>query len=219
MAAAGSSPERKKATPAFVTIKVGGQDLKYGYQCRTSTFKALKSECGITEVVAGTTGIFYGINAPKPHRVTKFNADGTTNTSYCSDAKVNTLKGNDEYQVQSPRYSLRGPTSNPNYISVFIDVPAGGGGSFKYAWVMPKTLFQAVGTDLGIQPLTANDVASVLWGINKPKLPRATKRIGGSTRSTFFSAKQSVIDNLAGKGYSLRLFDFEAIADGGGGGG
>lgn len=217
MAGAPTSPEKKKATPAFVTIQVGGQGLKYGYQCRTSTFKALKSECGITEIAPGTKGIFFGINAPKPHRVTKFNADGTTNTSYCSDNKVNALKGNDEYQVQSPRYSLRGPTSNPNYISVWIDVPSESG-SIKYAWIMPRSLYQAVGTDLGINALTANDVSNVVWGINKPKLPRATKRIGGSTRSTFFSAKASVIDNLAGKGYSLRLYDFEAIADGGGGG-
>ena len=199
----------------YVTIKIGGTDFKYGYRMPRTTLTALKADCGITEY-GGAAGVFFGCNTPKPWRATKYAANGTTNSSFASDAKLAALRKDDNYNLQSPQISLVSPTTNPNYKTVYIEVPAGGGNTIKYAWGMKKSLFDAAAAELGIQAVTANDVSVLVTGINSPRLPRASKRVAGRMRETFITAKKSVIDKAVAAGWSVKLFDFESIDDSGG---
>lgn len=196
----------------YVTMKLGSSDLKYGYQMPKITHGILNTPCGIVSY-NGAAGVFFGINSPKPWRAVKHEDNGTTRSSFVSDSKLPTLRKSEEFDLIAPKGALISPTTNPNYTTVYIEVPVGGGQTVKYAWNMKKALFDLVGATLGIEAVTAGDVATLIKGINSPKLPRASKRIGGKIKETFISAKKSVIDKAVAAGWSVKLFDFESIDD------
>ena len=60
----------------------------------------------------------------------------------------------------------------------------------------------AVGTNLGIKAATANDLATMIWGVNKPKPPRASKHVKKRVIETFFSPTTAIIDKLGEAGWT-----------------
>lgn len=198
---------------AFVTLTHGGGTIKYGYNIRKTLFTSLKTKLGITEVT-DTANILFGINSPKPWRAKKIDeSTGVTESSWCSDNKVASLQKEDAFVLTPPKSSIRSATTNPNYTTVYIELPVGGGGFIKYAWNMKKDLLAAAQTPLGINVVSASDLADLVWGINSPTPPRATKRINGRFRSTFMTAKASVLDKASAAGWAVQLGAYEAIDD------
>lgn len=202
----------------YVTLQHGPGSLLYGYRTRHKIFTTLKVELGITESKT-TVGVIYGINSPKPHKVTKINTAGgySTMSSWASDAQAKALRANDDYMVRPPQIATRGISSSANFKTVYVELPKVGGTTIKYAWNMQKDLFNdttaAVTTNLGIKAVSANDIPELIWGANDPKPPRASKRINGRVRATFISPKLSIIEKAQNAGWSVMLGAWETIDD------
>lgn len=211
MAAKANTPNSVKC---FVKLKHGGGTLRYGYRTRHALFTSLKSDLGITESGANT-GILYGINNPDPYRATKINTTGgySTESSWASDAEAIKLLSDDNYNVTPPKSGSRGISSAKNFKTVYVEIPGEGGTTIKYAWNMAKDLFDAASVPLGISAVTANDIPNLVWGVNDPKPPRASKRINGRIRETFMSAKLSTIGKAQEAGWNTNLGAWESIDD------
>jgi hypothetical protein len=160
----------------YVTLQHGTGSLLYGYRTRHKIFTTLKVELGITESKT-TVGVIYGINSPKPHKVTKINTAGgySTMSSWASDAQAKALRANDDYMVRPPQIATRGISSSANFKTVYVELPGIGGTTIKYAWNMQKDLFNdttaAVTTNLGIKAVSANDIPELIWGPTTLNLP------------------------------------------------
>lgn len=190
----------KKTEEVFVALNLGQATINYAYNMPKATFTDLKTDLGITEVT-DQTSLFYGINAPKPYRATKITEKESVisaQSSFVSSNKLSALRGKPNYNLSAPKGSLS-ISGNPNIVTVYIPIPAATG-TVKYLWNMKKSVFDLVGEQLGIKKASKNDLDEAIKGLNRPTLPRATKRISGVTRSTFVDPAK--MDDAEAKGWN-----------------
>lgn len=190
---------RGETIQVFVTI-LGG--FKYGFR----TNDAINTEHGEKlgqEVYAAQAGVFFGANSPKPTRATKEFTSGTVG-SYCSTAKIGALKA-DNWNI-TRKNRIRGVKTSGKTRTVYVDMPGG----YKYAWNITAAE-AALATDLGFVAATGSDAGSLIWGINSPKPPRATKKDASGSTSTFIKPLKSVMDAAFDKGYSISSVDYDLL--------
>lgn len=181
---------RGENVPVFVTMG----SFNYGFQTNEKIHNAYKGELGQT-AYSSQTGVFFGANSPKPFKAAKEFADGTV-SSYCSSKKVSNLKKTG--WTVTRKGSIRGIKTSGKTRTVYVDMPGG----WKYAWNITSTEADLAST-LGFVLATANDASDLIWGVNLPKPPRASKKTEAGRVSTFIAPKQSVFDKATGEGYSI----------------
>ncbi len=193
---------RRRGEQIKVYVEVG--NLKYGFRTTESVHNSYKGELGqIT--YAGAVGVVFGANSPKPARATKEFAAGSI-SSFCSSDKIPSLKKNN--WVVTNNGSIRGIKTAGKTRTVFVDMPGG----WKYAWNITKAEAD-LSAILGFQLATGADAADLVWGVNDPKPPRATKRENGSSTSTFIQPKQSVIDKAIEAGFSISGINYDLLPE------
>lgn len=193
---------RRRGKQIAVYVNLGS--LKYGFKTQQEVHNSYKNELGqIT--YQGAAGVVFGANAPKPARATKEFAQGAI-SSFCSSNKIDDLKNNN-WTVTS-KGSIRGIKTAGKTRTVYIDMPGG----WKYAWNI--TAAEAdLAAELGFKLATGADARSLVWGVQTPKPPRASKRENGSTTSTFMLPKQSQIENAINAGYSVSGVDYDLLPE------
>lgn len=83
-------------------------------------------------------------------------------------------------------------------------------GGYKYAWNITTAEADLAAT-LGFVAATGADAPNLIWGVNSPKPPRASKRENGSSVSTFCKPQQSVIDAAITAGFSISGVDYDLL--------
>lgn len=190
---------RGETVKVYVTISGG---LKYGFRTNKAIHNSYKAELGQTEY-NGAAGVVFGANAPKPAKASKEFASGTIG-SFCSTAKINDLRAAN--WVVTRKNSIRGIKTGGKTRTVFVEMPGG----YKHAWNLTASEVDLAGI-LGFQIATGADASDLVWGVNSPKPPRATKRENGSSTSTFCKPQQSVIDAAIEAGFSISGIDYDLL--------
>lgn len=191
---------RRRGNKVAAYVEFSG--LKYGFQINQAFHNQYKGVLGQT-TFQSAAGVFFGANSPKPNRATLEIEGGSKVSSFCSANKINALqKAN--WIVTASGSGIRGVKTSGPTRTVFVDMP----GNYKYAWNLTSTETEHMGV-LGIEAATgATD--NMVWG-STPKPPRASKRIGGSTVSTFIKPQQSVIETAVAAGWSVRGVSYDLI--------
>lgn len=193
---------RRRGKQVEVYVNLG--NLKYGFKTTKDVHETYKSELGQT-AYSGATGVVFGANSPKPARATKEFASGSI-SSYCSTTKIDNLKNND--WVVTSKGSIRGIKTSGKTRTVYLEMPGG----WLYAWNI--TAAEAdLAQQLGFKLAGGADAGNLVWGVNSPKPPRASKRENGSSTSTFIKPQQSVIDAAVGAGYSISGIAYDLLPD------
>ncbi len=165
---------RRRGEQVEVYVTIGS--LKYGFKTTKSVHNSYKSELGQT-TYNGSAGVFFGANSPKPPRATKEFASGTIG-SYCSTDKISSLKSNG--WTVSRKARIRGVKTAGKTRTVYVDMPGG----WKYAWNITASEAD-LASELGFVLATGADASDLIWGVNYPKPPRASKTDESGTTSTF----------------------------------
>lgn len=194
---------RGKKIPVHVTIQLDSK-IYYGFACQQHIHERLKKELGQT-AYEGKQGVFFGANSPKPPRATKVEEDGGTVSSFCSSDKVDDLKSND--WTVTTRARRRGIMTAGRTRTVFVEMPGG----YRHAWNLPVGELD-LQNDLGFE-IATGATKNLIWGINDPKPPRASKRSGGVTKSTFIAPKRSIIEKAVGLGWTISSTSYDLIDD------
>lgn len=191
---------RRRGEQVEVYVTIGS--LKYGFKTTKNIHDSYKAELGQT-TYAGAAGVFFGANAPKPPRATKEFKAGSI-SSFCSTDKISSLKKS-EWTV-SRKARIRGVKTAGKTRTVYVPMPGG----WKYAWNI--TAAEAdLAADLGFTLATGSDASELIWGVNYPKPPRATKRSAAGSTSTFIQPKQSIMDAAINKQYSVSSVDYDLL--------
>ena len=177
-------------------------NLKYGFRTNEDIHNSYKSELGQV-TYAGAAGVVFGANSPKPAKASKEFESGTIG-SYCSNNKIDSLKKAN--WIVTTKGSIRGVKTNGKTQTVYIEMPGG----WNYAWNITKTE-AALAATLGFTVANGADASSLVWGVNYPKPPRATKRTNGSSTSTFMKPQASAIDKAIEAGFSVSGVDYELL--------
>lgn len=189
---------RGNKVPAYVTFS----GLKYGFQINKAFHDQYKGVLGQT-TFSGADGVFFGANSPKPNRATLEISGGSKVSSFCSSNKIDALqKAN--WIVTASGSSIRGVKTSGPTRSVYVDMPGG----YKYAWNLTAAEVDNAAV-LGIE-LATGSTENLVWG-STPKPPRASKRVGSSTVSTFIKPQGSVIDAAVAAGWSIRGVSYDLI--------
>ena len=127
------------------------------------------------------------------------------------------MKADEDYIVTPPKTGRGAISGSKNVITVYVELKGNGTGTVKYGWNMSRAVFTdtslAVGTNLGIKAATANDLATMIWGVNKPKPPRASKQVKKRVIETFFSPTTAILGKLGETGWSAHnLAAWDTIA-------
>lgn len=197
-----------KTDQVFVLLDVGTAKINYAYTTPHATYTELNTDLGIVKVAA-QTNLFYGINAPKPFRASKITETDkaiSSKTSFVASDKVATIRTNPSYNLSAPKGSIK-LSGNENIATVYITIAAATG-NVNYLWNMRKTTFDLIKDDLGITKATKNDLKNAIRGMNRPTLPRASKRISGVNRSTFVDPAKT--DDAEAKGWTVEDGTVEA---------
>ena len=195
---------RGSQVEVYVTLGAAYGNLKYGFRTTQTVHNSYKGELGQT-TYAGAVGVVFGANSPKPARATKEFASGNI-SSFCSSDKIDDLKANN--WVVNNKGTIRGIKTGGKTRTVFLPMP----GNWNYAWNITAAEADLAGV-LGFQQATASDANSLVWGVNDPKPPRATKRENGSSTSSFIQPKQSIIDAAINAGYSISGINYDLLPD------
>lgn len=179
-------------------------NLKYGFKTTKDIHETYKGELGQT-TYAGAAGVVFGANSPKPPRATKEFAAGNI-SSFCSSDKIPALKKSN--WTVTRKGSIRGVKTAGKTRTVYHEMPGG----WKYAWSLTAAEVDLAGT-LGFTVATGADATDLVWGVNYPKPPRATKRENGSSVSTFIAPKQSVIGKAIEAGFSVSGVDYDLVPE------
>ena len=193
---------RRRGEQVEVYVTIGS--LKYGFRTTKSVHDSYKAELGQT-TYAGSTGVFFGANSPKPPRATKEFASGTIG-SYCSTDKVSSLKKNG--WTVANRTRIRGIRTAGKTRTVYVDMPGG----WRYAWNITASEAD-LASELGFVLATGNDARELIWGVNYPKPPRASKSEESGTVSTFIKPQNSVIESAINRGWSVSGVDYDLLPD------
>lgn len=191
---------RRRGNKVGAYVEFSG--LKYGFQINKAFHEQYKTILGQT-TFQGAAGVFFGANSPKPNRATLEIAGGSKVSSFCSSSKINDLqKAN--WIITSANSGIRGVKTSGPTRTVYVDMP----GNYKYAWNLTATETEHMQV-LGIEPATGS-TDKMVWG-STPKPPRASKRVNGSTISTFIKPQQSVIDAAVTAGWSIRGVSYDLL--------
>lgn len=128
---------------------------------------------------ADVTGpIVFGANSPKPARATKEKATGTVSSFI--DVLAIPAARSARWSIGKGKNRTGGTNNKVNIVYVTIE-------GIKYAWPLPKLTQSNLGdiSVLGIKLATAED-KDLVFGAKTPKPPRATKRGGDSSFSTYY---------------------------------
>jgi hypothetical protein len=197
---------RRRGELISVYVEMGASKYKYGFNTTKSVHTKHKDALGQT-TYAGSAGVFFGANAPKPSRASKEEASGTV-SSFCSTAKIDTLK-KALWTITNTR--IRGIKTAGKTRTVYVDMP----GNWKYAWNITAAEATDLAADLGFQLATGANASSLIWGVNSPKPPRASKRVatdvGAETHSSFIKPQASVIEAAIAKGYAISNIDYDLV--------
>lgn len=200
-----AKPEAKMSR-VYIPMTLGTAQFNYAYTTKKATYTDLHTDAGIALVGANTKNLFWGVNNPKPYRITKINDDGSTVSTWCETAKAIALTANEDYIITPPKTGRGGISGSKNVITVYVELKGNATGIVKYGWNMSRAIFNdqslAVGTNLGIKEATANDLATMIWGVNKPKPPRASKHVKKRVIETFFSPTNTIIGKLGETGWT-----------------
>lgn len=189
---------RGNKTAAYVVFS----GLKYGFQINQAFHNQYKGVLGQT-TYESAAGVFFGANSPKPNRATLEIAGGSKVSSFCSSSKIDELR-KANWTIVSAGSGIRGVKSSGPTRSVYVDMPGG----YKYAWNLTASETEHMAI-LGIEAATGG-TDNLVWGSN-PKPPRASKKINGSTVSTFLKPQASVIEAAANAGWSIRGVNYDLI--------
>ncbi|WP_414527859.1 hypothetical protein [Nodularia chucula] len=189
---------RGNKIPVYVTFS----NLRYGFQINQAFHNQYKGPLGQT-AFAGAAGVFFGANSPKPNRATLEIAGGSKVSSFCSSNKINDLQ-RANWIVTSGGSGIRGLKTAGASRSVYVDMPGG----YNYAWNLTAAEMDNAAI-LGITQATGS-TENLVWG-STPKPPRASKRVGGSTVSTFIKPQQSVLDAAVAAGWSIRGVNYDLL--------
>jgi hypothetical protein len=190
---------RGETSKVYVTI-LGG--LKYGFR----TNKAFHLQHGAIlgqDTYVDAAGVFFGANSPKPAKATLETSSGIIG-SFCSTAKIDDLKAAN--WTVTRRNRIRGVKTSGKTRTVYVDMPGG----YKYAWNITAAEVD-LAADLGFVAATGADASNLIWGVNYPKPPRASKKENGSNVSTFCKPQKSVMDAATTAGYSISGVDYDLI--------
>lgn len=190
---------RGETTQVYVTILSG---LKYGFRTNKALHLAHGAVLG-QETYVSAAGVFFGANSPKPAKASLETASGTV-SSFCSTASIDALKT--AGWVVTRKNSIRGVKTGGKTRTVYVDMPGG----YKYAWNITATEASLAST-LGFVAASGADASSLIWGVNYPKPPRASKKENGSTTSTFCKPQQSVITAAITAGYTISGVDYDLL--------
>ena len=189
---------RRRGKQVEVYVKLN-TTLKYGFKTTKDVHDAYKSALGQT-TYAGATGVFFGANSPKPFRASKTFESGTIG-SFCSYDKLDTLRS-DGWTIGKGR-RIRGIKTGGRTRTVYTIMP----GDWKYAWNITAGEV-GLGQTLGFTQATAADAAELIWGVNYPKPPRASKAGTDGSVSTFVEPKESTVEAAVNGGYSISSVDY-----------
>jgi hypothetical protein len=200
-----AKPEAKMAR-VYIPMTLGTAQFNYAFTTKKATFSELNKEAGMALVGATTKNLFWGVNNPKPYRIKKINDDGSSVSTRCETAKAIALKADENFIVTPPKTGRGGISGSKNVITVYVELKGNATGIVKYGWNMSRAIFNdqslAVGTNLGIKAATANDLPEMIWGVNKPKPPRASKHVKKRVIETFFSPSAAIISKLGETGWT-----------------
>ncbi len=191
---------RRRGEQVEVYVTIGS--LKYGFSTNKTVHNSYKSELGQT-TYNGSAGVFFGANSPKPPRATKEFKTGTVG-SFCSTDKVSSLKKNG--WTVSRKGTIRGVKTAGKTRTVYVDMPGG----WKYAWNITASEAD-LASDLGFVLASGADAASLVWGVNYPKPPRASRQDEGGSTSTFMKPQNSAITKAISKGWSVSGVDYDLL--------
>jgi hypothetical protein len=189
---------RGARTPVYVTIGA----MKYGFQASANS-NAHRAALGQI-VYTNQAGVFFGANSPKPNRATKEFATGSVG-SFCDPSKEAELRTADWIITKSSR--RRGIRSSGKTRTVFVGMPGG----YNHAWNIPSEEMD-LADELKFAQATAS-TPNLVWGVNRPKPPKASIRVGGSTRSTFIEPKKSTMDAAVAAGFSVSGVDYALLPE------
>ena len=157
--------------------------ILYGFNSASTATQREELGQAVVDLAAPGATLVIGANAPKPGRATKQVTVGSV-TSFYDITKAATLKAAD-WKITSRPTIRRGKTQKLTK-AVVITI-----GTLKYAWNMPNSTYNGVGSDLaalGIALADAND-KNLVWGASYPVLPRASSVViadnGTANISTF----------------------------------
>lgn len=193
---------RRRGDTVLVYVEIGSSKFKYGFRTNKVIHEAYKPEWGQT-TYAGATGVFFGANSPKPPKATKSFGTGTI-SSYCSTDKITSLKQAEWVVTRKGR--IRGIKTSGRTRTVYVPMPGG----WNYAWNITSAEVD-LAADLGFTVASGADASNLIWGVNSPKPPRATKRTADGSVSTFIQPKKSIMDAAVGKEYSVSSVDYELL--------
>lgn len=191
---------RRRGEKTEVYVDFSG--LKYGFQTHKSFHEQYKSELGQT-AFKGAVGVFFGCNSPKPNRATKELENGSKASSFCSTDKIDSLR-QAEWVITASGSNIRGIKTSGATRSVYVPMP----GKYNYAWNLTASETEHMGI-LGIQQASGT-TENLVWG-STPKPPRASKRTGGSTVSTFIQPRQAIIEAAISAGWSVSGVSYDLI--------
>jgi hypothetical protein len=191
---------RGELISAYVKIT---EAIKYGFKTTKSVHNTHKTILGQT-TYANAAGVFFGANAPKPSRASKLLASGTV-SSFCSTDKIADLK--EALWTITKKGSIRGIKSAGLTRTVYVDMPGG----WKYAWNITAAEATSLQEKLQFTQATAADGGSLIWGVNYPKPPRASKVTEAGVQSSFIKPQASVIEAAIADGYSVSGIDYDLL--------
>lgn len=168
---------------------IGTSNFLYGFY--TSLDQAERNALGHVEAATNTASAFlYGVNSPKPARLTKIRDSGRSASSWCDIDQVSAARAAGWRLIKPARYKRPTNTALSRMVYVRYQVRSF---QINYAWRIPTATYTAIGTDratMGILDVASGSnaqIRDVVWGINNPKPPRAVKKSpDGSILSTFF---------------------------------
>ena len=192
---------RGPRTPVFVTIRAGTAQVKYGFgaSARSAPHRAALGQTIVT--AANSTGVFFGANSPKPQTASKEFPAGIIG-SFCDDANVETLKA-DDWNV-SPNGRLPSLRRTGRTRTVGVEMPGG----WTYCWHITVDDVD-LGASLGFDEIT--NLNGVVLGVNSPKPPRATRRVNGSTESSFIEPRLATMTAAAAAGFRVSGVSYDLL--------
>ena len=176
-----------------------GTQIRYGF--KTNVNQERRAALGHTAIAAEVpAGMVIGANSPKPGRASRLFADGYASSFFDHSKAGELLAAGWTVGAGRSRGGGDGLRSRTFYVTL---------GGIKYGWTMPSRLATLLAGDLselGIQSAAANE-DDLVFGSQRPKPPRASKRTigdGGTTvLSTFYDPSRTTLPdtwNVVNKG-------------------
>lgn len=159
---------RETATLVFVTMPLGGGQLRYGFRSRLRD--SLRDNFGQTVIANNVSiqGLVIGANSPKPARASKRLETGYEG-SYCSTDRIAALRA-DRYTITRAKPSkIQGGSHSDTYFCTVNGVKI----AFLSNALDTGGRGAAAGfpAQYGVRPATSADAGELVYGAEFPRLP------------------------------------------------